>query len=179
MPIKFSEEQLIDFIILALRWYLAFYMVDYGIGKITGSQFGVVDPKIIAAPMKDINPFYVAWYLFGQSRFFNVATGVIEIAGAILIVIQIWLIDASFTTGMFGYALVFRLAGMIVSDLLILYYYRDRLMAAWNNLSSGLTTKFRYKWWIYLLLPVIGFLMDFILRVFTWPVQVIFQHLRH
>ena len=35
MPTKFSKEQLIDFIILALRWYLAFYMVDYGIGKIT------------------------------------------------------------------------------------------------------------------------------------------------
>jgi len=180
-----TKEKIIDFGILALRWYLVFYMINYGWSKLTLSQFGVYDLSILEHPIKDIDSFYVAWHLFGRSTFFNVATGILEIIGGILLIFnrtvligalivlsilaQILIIDISFTTGVHGFALPLRIGGMILADLLILYYYRDKVIIAWKNLTSGITTKFRYKWWIFLILPIVGFLMDLVFAILTMP----------
>lgn len=184
-----TKEKIIDFGILALRWYLVFYMINYGWSKLTLSQFGVYDPSILEHPIKDIDSFYVAWHLFGRSTFFNVATGILEIIGGILLIFnrtvligalivlsilaQILIIDIAFTTGVQGFALPIRIGGMILADLLILYYYRDKVIIAWKNLTSGITTKFRYKWWIFLILPIVGFLMDLVFAILTMPFKML------
>ena len=184
-----TKEKIIDFGILALRWYLVFYMINYGWSKLTLSQFGVYDLSILEHSIKDIDSFYVAWHLFGRSTFFNVATGILEIIGGLLLIFnrtvligalivlsilaQILIIDIAFTTGVQGFALTIRIGGMILADLLILYYYRDKIIIAWENLTSGITTKFKYKWWIFLILPIVGFLMDFVFAILTMPFKLL------
>ena len=83
---KLKKEKILDFGILALRWYLVFYMINYGWSKLTLSQFGVHDTSILEQPIEDIDSFYLAWHLFERSIFFNIATGILEIIGGILLI---------------------------------------------------------------------------------------------
>lgn len=186
-----AKEKIIDFGILALRWYLIYYMINYGFGKLTLSQFGVHDVSILEQPIKDIDSFYVAWHLYGRSPFFNIITGIFEIIGGILLIFNrttiigallvlailghILIIDIVFTTGIHGYALPIRIGGMILSDLLILYYYKEKMLQAWKKLTDGVSTKFKYKWWIFLILPVIGFLMDLVFLILTYPIKMLLK----
>lgn len=185
---QITKQQIIDFTILALRWYLAIYMFDYGIGKITGGQFGIIDSEILNRPLKDVDKFHVAWHLFSLSKTFNIIVGITQIAGAILLVInrtlligalflltvlfQILLIDVAFTTDVFGAALPIRLSVMLLSDLAILFYYKDRMKLAWKNLTENVSTKLKYKWWNYLLVPIIGFLLGFAFGAITIPLKI-------
>ncbi|WP_423998185.1 DoxX family membrane protein [Maribacter sp. IgM3_T14_3] len=182
-----KKEKIIDFGILVLRWYLIFYMIKYGWSKVTLSQFGVYDASILDQPIKDIGSFYVTWHLFGRSTFFNISTGVLEIIGGILLIFnrtvligtllvlsilaQILIIDIAFTTGVHGFALPIRIGGMILADLLILFYYKDKVIIALQSLTNEVSTKFKYKWWVFLILPVIGFLMDFVFGILTYPIK--------
>lgn len=184
---RISRVHIIDFIVLALRWYLAYYMLDYGFGKLAGDQFGVYDSRILDMPVKQVDRFYLAWHLFGLSKTFNIIVGIFQIIGALLIIINrtaligalfllpiianIFLIDLAFTTNVFGAALTIRLACMMLSDFLILYYYCDKLIAAYRILTVGVGTRFKYKWWIYLLLLPIGLLIDFVWGALVWPIK--------
>jgi hypothetical protein len=156
-------------------------MLDYGWGKIAGDQFGHRSQEILNTPLKDVSKFNLAWHLFSLNRSFDIVVGFMQIIGAAFILInrtaligalmllpvlfQIFLVDLAFTTDVFGAALPLRLVGMIVSDFLILYYYRDRMILVWHNLTDGTTTKYKYKWWIFLFLPVIGWLTDFLFAI--------------
>jgi uncharacterized membrane protein YphA (DoxX/SURF4 family) len=184
---KLSKETLIDFAVLSLRWYLAFYMFDYGYGKLNGGQFGVYDPNILDKPLKDVDKFYLAWHLFSLDKTFNTIIGIMQILGAILIVINrtvligalmllpilsnIFLIDLAFTTSQFKYSLVVRLFGMIVSDFLILYYYKDKMILIGQLLTQNIKTKVQYKWWIFLLMPLVGMATDFVLAIILMPIK--------
>lgn len=164
-------------------------MVDYGISKMTGNQFGHRSAEILNTPLKDVGKFDLAWQLFSMDTTFDIVVGITQILGAILIVInrtalvgailllpilgQIFLIDLAFTMDMFGASLPIRLACMIFADLLILFYYKDRMILVWNNLIQGMTTKFKYKWWIFILLPIIGFLTDFVFGLLTYPIKLL------
>jgi uncharacterized membrane protein YphA (DoxX/SURF4 family) len=186
---KLRKEKITDFGVLTLRWYLVFYMISYGWSKLTLSQFGVHDASILEQPIKNIDSFYVAWHLYGRSTFFNVSTGILEIIGGILLIFnrtlligallvlsilaQILIIDIAFTTGVHGFALPIRIGGMILADLLILYYYKDKFIIAWNSLTNGISTKFKYKWWIFLILPIVGFLMDILFAILTLPIKML------
>lgn len=186
---KLTREQIFDFAILTLRWYLAFYMTDYGIGKLTCDQFGHRSVEILNTPLKYVDKFHLAWYLFSLDRTFDIVVGLTQIMGAVLTVInrtaligalmllpilgQIFLIDLAFTTNMFGAALPIRLSCMILSDLLILFYYKDKMILVWNNLTEGTTTKFKYKWWVFILLPFIGLATDLVFGVLTYPIRLL------
>ena len=182
-----KKDKILDFGVLALRWYLVFYMISYGWGKLTLSQFGIHDASILEEPIKDIDSFYVAWHLYGRSTFFNITTGLLEVIGGVLLIFnrtsllgavlvlsilgQILIIDIAFTTGMHGVALPLRISGMILADVLILYYYKDKILGVWRTLTKGVTTKFNYKWWVFLILPIVGFLMDFVFGILTLPIK--------
>lgn len=184
---KLNRTQAIDFGILILRWYLAYYMADYGWSKLMGEQFGIHDPTIMEKPLKHIDKFYLSWYLFSLNRSFDIIVGFSQITGAVLIVInrtmligalmllpilgQIFLVDVAFTMNMFGSILPIRLTCMIVSDLLILLYYKNRMIEVWKILTKNITTRYKYKWWVYLLLPIIGLLMDFVWGIITLPLS--------
>lgn len=162
-------------------------MADYGFAKLMGDQFGHRSIEILNTPLKDVDKFNLAWHLFSLDRSIDVVVGVLQIIGAILIVInrtvlvgallllpilvQIFLIDLAFTTNTFGFALPIRLSCMIFSDFLILFYYKDKMILAWDNLTNGTTTKFKYKWWVFVTLPFIGLLMDFVFAILTMPIK--------
>ncbi len=186
-----KKAKLLDFGILILRWYLVFYMINYGWSKLTLSQFMVHDPAILNLPIKDVDSFYVAWHLFGRSTFFNVATGLLEIIGGLLLIFnrttligallvlsilgQILIIDISFTTGIHGMALPVRIGGMIIADLVILWYYRDTILTVWKRLTINIGPRFTYPWWIFLVLPILGFLTDFVIPLVSWPLKLLFN----
>ena len=190
---KFTREQIFDFSVLVLRWYLAYYMFDYGIGKIFGEQFGKRSVEVLNTPLKDVNKFNLAWHLFSLDNTFNLVAGATQIIGAVLIVInrtvlvgalillpvltQIFLIDLAFTTNMFGAALPIRLACMLISDLLILTYYKDKMILVWNNLTNGTRTKFKYKWWVFIFLPLMGLATDMVFGVITYPIRLLIAFL--
>src|SRR4051812_22641839 len=130
---KYSRQQIIDFIVLALRFYLAFFMINYGWGKMTGGQFHIWDPTILEKPVKDVDKFYLAWHLFSLSPVFNIVVGLTQVIGGLLlmfnrtvlvgalilipVLIQILLVDIAFTTNMFGSALPLRLTIMLLCDI--------------------------------------------------------------
>jgi len=192
---KISKTEAIDFIILVLRWYLAIYMIDYGWAKLTNGQFGLHDPHIADKPLKELNDFYIAWYLFGQSRVFNIVVGLSQIIGSILILIprtkligalvllpilaNIFVIDTCFTISMFGVALPVRLSGMLLADLAILYHSRVEVKAALKSLTTAGISGAQYKWWIYLMIPILGFIMDFILAIVLYPIRFLIQYWIH
>ncbi|MEM6378031.1 MAG: hypothetical protein AAF705_07455, partial [Bacteroidota bacterium] len=76
---QISKQKVIDFGVLALRWYLIFYLFSYGWAKLTLSQFGVYDPAILNTALEEVDPFYVACHLYGSSYFFNIFTGLLEV----------------------------------------------------------------------------------------------------
>ena len=162
-------------------------MLDYGWGKIAGDQFGHRSQEVLNTPLKDVSKFNLAWHLFSLDRSFDMGVGLVQIIGAGLIVFnrtsligallllpilgQIFLVDLAFTTEVFGAALPLRLFGMIVSDFLILYYYKEKMILVWHNLTDGTTTKYKYKWWIFLFLPILAWATDFIFAILTWPIK--------
>lgn len=164
-------------------------MLGYGWAKLTLSQFGVHDPAILENALKDVDTFYVAWHLYGRSDFFNIFTGLLEIIGALLLIFNrttligallvlavlgnILVIDIAFTTEMMGYALPVRILGMVIADLLILYYYKDKMIATWKTLTENISPKFKYQWWIFLLLPIVGFLLDFVFAIVLMPLKLL------
>ena len=184
---KLTKAQFLDFAVLVLRWYLAYYMADYGIGKLTGDQFGHRSVEILNTPLKDVDKFDLAWHLFSLDRTFDIVVGVSQMIGALLIIVnrtvlvgalillpilgQIFLVDLAFTTHRFGAALPIRLGCMLLSDLLILFYHKDRMLSVWAHLTGGMRAKFKYKWWVFLLLPVIGLATDLVFGVLTYPIN--------
>jgi uncharacterized membrane protein YphA (DoxX/SURF4 family) len=188
-----SRAKLVDFGVLALRWYLAFYMLDYGWAKLTGDQFGTFNTAIASKPMNQVGKFHVAWYLFGLDKSFDIFIGLTQIIGGLLIIYnrtlligalillpilaQIFIIDLAYTTDQFGYALPIRMASMLICDLLIMVYYRTRVIKALETLTHLTTTKFDYKWWVYILMPIVGFMMDFVFSILSSPIKLLLNWL--
>ncbi len=182
-----KNKNILSYITVALRWYLAFYMLNYGYSKMTGGQFGIKDPNILNKPLKEIETFYLAWYLFGKSKIFSISGGILQILCATLIIFdrtviigclllfpilfQILIVDAAFTTDMFGAKLVIRLTGMILANLCILLYYKDSMLKIGEIAISDNTPTITYTWWIILLLPIVGFLMDFLMGILLFPLH--------
>ena len=186
---KYTKAQVYDLLILILRWYLAFYMISYGWGKINGEQFGSFNQEILNSPLKEVGKFNLAWHLFSLDKTFNIIVGITQIIGGILIIInrttligalillpvlaQIFLIDLAFTTDTLGHSLTIRLGCMIFSDILILLYYKEKMILVWKNLTNNISTKFKYKWWIFLVLPIFGLLTDFIFGILSFPIKLL------
>ncbi len=146
-----------------------------------------ISQAILDKPLKDVDTFHLAWYLFGKSEVFNIVVGLFQIlAGALLIVNrtafigallllpiigQIFLVDVSFTMRAFGSALPVRLATMFLVDIFICFYYRSYFIFVRKSTSDNKGLMSGYSWWVYLVLPVIGFLLDFAFGFLTWPIR--------
>lgn len=195
--IKYKEKIIYNkfdfyFVILVLRWYLAYYMIDYGISKLLGDQFGGVNESILNKPLKNIDKFYIAWYFFSLTPIFNIFVGLLQILGGILILINrtiiigviilipiitgILIVDISFTNNMFGIALIIRIFMMLFSCFIILYYYKLKIFEIIKILLT--IGKFpNIKWYFYLLMPLIGLFTDFIIATFTLPIRYLMEFL--
>lgn len=189
--VTITKAQIFDFIVLVLRWYLGYYMLKYGFSKLIEGQF-IRNEEILNTPLKDIDKFNLAWYLFSLDKTFNIIVGLSQIISALLIIYnrtailgalvlipilaQIFLVDVSFTTGMFGSALPLRLIGMLFSVLLILYYYKDRIIKIWNLITKNTSTKFKYKWWVFIILPFLGLVSDLVMKLIMLPFELLINY---
>jgi uncharacterized membrane protein YphA (DoxX/SURF4 family) len=169
-----SKEQLYDFFILACRCWLGYMLIHYGWGKLTGNQFGVSDAEMNTA-LKDLNLFRLSWFLADHEPFKSFV-GVTQIVTGVLLIfrktciigafmsIPIWLNilvwDLTFLQA-FGNAFTIRLSYYLLLTGLILYHYRVRVFPL---LRCSIQTRsgFSYPFWAYLLLPVAGFIIEFI-----------------
>lgn len=160
-----NKARLFDYFILILRATLAFTLLSYGYGKLTQSQFTVKN-EVLDLIVRDIDLFRLSWYFFGHEPF-NYFIGTSQlIAGALLIYNRTAILGALMAFPIFLNILIidityvqmpafyYRLSFYLFFDLLICWHYRDRLIAAFRHIFDGVSTKFKYPVWAFLLLPV-------------------------
>lgn len=168
-----NKQKFYDYFILSARVLLAWTFLSYGWGKLTGGQFGLSHEQM-NKPITELGLFKLSWYLFDQEPF-NSFIGVSQIVAGLLllynrtlilgallsipILANILIIDITYIkmTGFY-----WRLSYYLVLDFLILWYYKERMILALNNILKGVSTKFKYPVWAYLMLPVMAILLEII-----------------
>ncbi|MDP3929603.1 MAG: hypothetical protein Q8R57_11320 [Bacteroidota bacterium] len=189
----FKLEKVNFFIILILRWYIGYYMIDYGASKLLGEQFGGINENILKKPLIDVDKFYLTWYLFSLSPAINFFIGFLQIVGGVLLVINrtvifgliilvpiiigILIVDLSCSFNMFGFALIIRVLMMLISCFVILYNYKSIIMAALKKILVYSNDLPNINWHIYLFLPLIGLLTDLVLAAFTYPLRYLLEYI--
>ncbi|WP_197275388.1 DoxX family protein [Nonlabens sp. YIK11] len=81
-----SYNQLRYWFIVALRIFLIFFMITYGMVKVFKIQF--MDPSLLRLlqPVGDMSPMGLAWTYMGHSNAFNVFVGFAEVLGGLLLI---------------------------------------------------------------------------------------------
>jgi uncharacterized membrane protein YphA (DoxX/SURF4 family) len=161
-----ARAQLWDYFILAARVLLASTFISYGYSKLTDSQFGLTAAQA-ALPVGQLGLFKLSWYLFGQEPFKSFVGVSQVVAGLLLLWNRTALLGALLLLPIAANVLVidityikilpafqWRLSYYIGLLMLIFWHYRSRMLTAWRALTHGLTTRFAYPWWAYLLLPL-------------------------
>ena len=169
-----TKEQLWDYLILVSRVWLAYILIYYGWGKLTGGQFGVTEATL-NLPLKNVDLFRLSWYLADHEPFKSFV-GMSQIITAVLLLynrtviigafmsIPIWLNILMWDMSFMGLYTPFsiRMPYYLLLTVLILWHYKDKVLAALRTITKGISTKFKYPIWAYLLLPLFGFLIEFI-----------------
>lgn len=175
MKNKISKEKLWDYFILTSRFLLAITFFTYGYSKLrNGGQFGISEEEMLI-PVKDISLFKLSWYLFDHEPF-KTFIGISQIICGLLLVINrtaiigaflflpiistILIIDLTFMPPFLAKGFAWRLSFYIILDLLILWHYKDRMLSIWNAIWLKMNTKYRFKIWAYLLLPVFAVVLE-------------------
>ncbi len=191
---KISKDQLWDYVILTSRFLLAWTFLSYGYSKLTAGQFGISEVEM-ATPLKDLSLFKLSWYLFDHEPF-KAFIGVSQIICGILLLINrtaligaflflpivttILIIDLSFMPSGLSQGFAWRLSFYILLDLLIFWHYKDRMKIIWESVWHNMSTKFKYPFWAYLLLPifaigleVIGVIPKILTQLITNPTEIL------
>lgn len=162
-----------DYFILCARVLISVTLLGYGWSKLMDNQFGISESEMNKS-VKDLGLFKLSWYLFDQEPFKSfvgisqVLVGLLLlynrtlILGVLLslpILANILVIDITYLkmTGFY-----WRLSYYIFLDFLILWHYKDRIIVAFKSIFDGLTTKFKYPIWAYLILPIMAIFLEVI-----------------
>ena len=162
-----QKEKLWDYFILCARVLLAWTLLSYGWSKLNDGQFGI-SAEEMARPVKDLGLFKLSWYLFDHQPFKSFI-GISQIIAGLLLLynrtlilgvlmsipifLNILIIDITYVK-MSGF--YWRLSYYLILDFLILWHYKDRMIIAFKPIFNGLTTKFKFPIWAYLLLPIMA-----------------------
>lgn len=165
------KPKLWDYFILCARVLIACTLLSYGWGKLTGGQFGI-SAKEMEMSVKDLGLFKLSWYLFDHEPFKSFI-GVSQIVAGLLllynrtiifgvllsipILVNILIIDITYIK-MSGF--YWRLSYYLFLDFLILWHYKERMIIAVKAIFSGLTTRYQYPLWMYLILPIMAVGME-------------------
>ncbi len=162
-----KKERLWDYFILCARVLIAWTLLGYGWSKLTGGQFGVSASEM-TMPVKDLGLFKLSWYLFDQEPFKSFVGVSQIIAGLLLLYNRTLIIGVLLSLPILANILViditylkmpgfyWRLSYYLLLDFLILWHYKDRIIVAFKSIFVGLTTKFSYPVWAYLVLPIMA-----------------------
>ena len=171
---KLSKAQLWDYFILIARIWLGIILIQYGYSKLIDGQFGVTKATM-DLPLKEVDLFRLSWYLADHEPFKSFV-GISQIIVAILLAynrtvilgafmaIPIWLNILMWDMTFMGLYTPFsiRIPFYLLLTFLILWHYKDKVLFAIRNFISGTTTRFKYPFWAYLLLPVFGFCLEMV-----------------
>lgn len=81
-----GSPQLLAWLHTSVRFMLAAVVLSYGWAKILPAQFGFGEGlPVIAFDIGDVTPRDLLWALMSQSRSYQVFTGVVEVAGGLLL----------------------------------------------------------------------------------------------
>lgn len=69
-------------------YYIGFILLKYGFDKVFKAQFYLPEPNILYTPFGQLTKDTLYWSTLGTSRFYSVATGLVEISAAALIVVK-------------------------------------------------------------------------------------------
>lgn len=171
-----TKEKYWDYFILVARLLLGWTFLRYGYGKLTDGQFGLTEAELLT-PIKDLSLFRVSWYLFGHEPF-NMFIGISQLVCGLLLILNrtailgaflflpivtvILIIDLTAMPPDLLAGFTFRLPFYILLDCLILWHYKDRILIIWKNTISGVSTKFKFPVWAYLILPILAICLEII-----------------
>ncbi|MEP5103144.1 MAG: hypothetical protein ABJQ84_00935 [Ekhidna sp.] len=181
-----------DYFILAARFLIGWTFLRYGYSKLMAGQFGLSETELLT-PIPELSPFRISWYLFDLQPFKNfigisqIICGLLliwnrtAILGAFMflpIVATILIMDVTFMPTDMANTFTWRLSYYIALDILILWHYNDRMLIIWNAAWKGVTTRFKYPIWVYLTLPIVAIILEFIsprtlFKLLTNPVETI------
>ncbi|MEP0986815.1 hypothetical protein [Ekhidna sp.] len=181
-----------DYFILAARFLIGWTFLRYGYSKLMAGQFGLSETELLT-PISELSPFRISWYLFDLQPFKNfigisqIICGLLliwnrtAILGAFMflpIVATILIMDVTFMPTDMANTFTWRLSYYIALDILILWHYNDRMLIIWNAAWKGVTTRFKYPIWVYLTLPIVAIILEFIsprtlFKLLTNPVETI------
>lgn len=68
-----------------IRFYLAFILIQYGLGKVIKLQFAFPDLDRLTKAYGDSSPMGLAWTFLGFSKGYNLFMGIIELLGVLLL----------------------------------------------------------------------------------------------
>ena len=83
-----SYKKLYFWLSLIVCYYLAFYMITYGLAKVFKSQFPFPGPARLLQPYGDSSPMGLAWTFMGYSKMYNLYTGGAEVLAGILLLFR-------------------------------------------------------------------------------------------
>jgi hypothetical protein len=171
-----KHKSLLEF---SLRLYIAYYIFDYGLSKLTGDMFNNATPEVLKTELQRVDLFHLTWYFFYKSWLLTYVVGVLQVASALLllfrktvllgclialpIMINIFLIDV---TAFPDPALAIRVFLYIACLMLFISYRRVAVQQAIASLLHGLPApilgKSAYFLWIAVILLAF-FVIEFIL----------------
>lgn len=73
---------------IALRYFLAYTLVSYGLSKVLWMQFPFPSPEKLVQPLGESSPMGLMWTFMGYSRGYNLFTGGLEVVGGVLLLFR-------------------------------------------------------------------------------------------
>lgn len=181
---RISKRQLWEYFILTARFWLAIILIGYSIAKLTGLQF-YINPELLGEKVQDANLFQLSWFLADHQPFKFFIAGSQIIAGSFLIfnrtavigafmAIPIWLNiliwDISFMDKLMAITFACRISFYLILTGLILWFYKDKIIAAFQSITQQTVWKFNKSVLLYLSLPFAGFALEFVVgKLFNLP----------
>ena len=80
-----SYRPLHKWLLLLLRYYVCFQMINYGLAKIFYLQFGEISIQSLRQPFGDMSPMGLLWRFMGFSKAYCMFTGFAEFIGGVLL----------------------------------------------------------------------------------------------
>ncbi|MEO1448592.1 MAG: DoxX family membrane protein [Bacteroidota bacterium] len=164
---KLDRSKRWDYFILVARVLLAWTFIRYGWAKMVDGQFGL-NPEELDMTVRELSSFRLSWYLFDMQPF-KAFIGISQLICGVLLLIPrtvllgafmflpivttILIIDITFLKMPGFYP---RLGSYILLDFLILLHYKDRMLQIWAAVWHNMKARFRYRWWQYLILPILA-----------------------
>ena len=170
-----TKKELKELAILGIRTLFFVVFMSYGIGKLTGGQFGNLTQEELNTPIKDLSLFKVGWYLFDHQPF-KAFIGISQIIAALLllfnrtyiiglliflpIITNILIIDLTIMPYGFKVAFFFRLTFYLLYIALILFHFKKSLNPGFRVLIENrdfkpqITNKWKYLYLI-LIIPIL------------------------